>query len=271
VPLVLLSHLHADHVDGLPGVLEGRSVALVQSGPLDQPHDSAAAVERWTAAAGVPLELPTLGESRSVGDLRWTVLAPARRFAGTSSDPNNSSIVLRVEVGPTTVLLTGDVEPEAQRDLLRRGVDVRADVMKVPHHGSRHQEPAFLEAVGAAVVVATVGAENDYGHPSESVLDTLRAAGARSFRTDLDGDVALAHRDGRLVVVGRTVAVPRGSDDAPPRGLRTRRHAARPHCRDERRDQDHFTAQRSPPSSQGLGDRPADRSAACDGRRRRPA
>jgi competence protein ComEC len=81
-------------------VLDGRSVALVQTGPLDEPHDSAAAVRRWTAAAGVPLELPALGESRSIGGLRWTVLAPARRFAGTSSDPNNSSLVLSVEVGP---------------------------------------------------------------------------------------------------------------------------------------------------------------------------
>jgi competence protein ComEC len=215
VPLVVLSHLHADHVDGLPGVLDGRSVALVQTGPLDEPHDSAASVERWTTAAGVPLELPALDESRSIGDLRWTVLAPARRFAGTNSDPNNSSIVLRVEVGPTTVLLTGDVEPEAQRDLLRRGVDLRADVLKVPHHGSRHQDPAFLQAVGAAVVVATVGAENDYGHPSELVLGTLRAAGARSFRTDRDGDVALVHRDGRLVVVGRSGTGTAGAADDP--------------------------------------------------------
>jgi competence protein ComEC len=112
--------------------------------------------------------------------------------------------VLRVEAGATTLLLTGDVEPEAQRDLVRRGVNLRADVLKVPHHGSRHQDPAFLRAVGAAVVVTSVGAENDYGHPSAPVLDALQGAGARSFRTDLDGDVALAHRAGRLVVVGRS-------------------------------------------------------------------
>jgi competence protein ComEC len=204
VPLVLLTHLHADHVDGLPGVLDGRSVGLVQVGPLDEPDEGGEAVQRWAGAAGVPVELPALGETRSAGDLRWTVLAPARRFAGTSSDPNNSSLVLRVQVGPTTLLLTGDVEPEAQRDLVRRGVDLRADVLKVPHHGSRHQDPDFLRAVGAAVVVTSVGADNDYGHPSQEVLDALRSGGARSFRTDLDGDVALAHRDGWLVVVGRS-------------------------------------------------------------------
>jgi competence protein ComEC len=112
--------------------------------------------------------------------------------------------VLRVQAGPTTLLLTGDIEPEAQRDLVRRGVELRADVLKVPHHGSRHQDPEFLRAVGAAVVVTSVGADNDYGHPAQEVLDALQSGGARSFRTDRDGDVALAHRGGRLVVVGRS-------------------------------------------------------------------
>jgi competence protein ComEC len=81
--------------------------------------------------------------------------------------------------------------------------DLRASVLKVPHHGSRHQEAAFLDAVGARVVLTSVGAQNTYGHPSQEVLDRLLDAGARSYRTDLDGDIALAHRDGRLVVVGR--------------------------------------------------------------------
>ncbi len=110
---------------------------------------------------------------------------------------------MRVAVGPTTVLLTGDIEPEAQRDLLGRGADIRATVLKVPHHGSDHQEPAFLDAVGASVVLTSVGADNTYGHPSADILGRLLDTGARSFRTDLDGDIALAHRQGRLVAVGR--------------------------------------------------------------------
>jgi competence protein ComEC len=199
VPLVLLTHDHADHVDGLTGVVRGRQVGLVQVGPLTEPEPAVLLAER----AGVPLQRPALGERRRLGSLQWEVLAPGRAFRGTSSDPNNSSLVLRVVAGPTSVLLTGDVEPDAQRDLLRRGVDLRATVLKVPHHGSDHQEPAFLDAVGASVVLTSVGTDNSYGHPSARTLDRLTAGGARSFRTDRDGDIALAHRAGRLVVVAR--------------------------------------------------------------------
>jgi competence protein ComEC len=198
VPLVLLSHDHADHVDGLAGVLRGRAVGQVQVGPLDEPEQQARDLAATARAAGVRVERPALGERRTLGPLTWEVLAPGRAFSGTSSDPNNSSLVLRLTVGPTTVLLTGDVEPEAQRDLIARGVDVRADVLKVPHHGSDSQEPAFLAAVGAAVSLTSVGADNTYGHPSAR---TLTAAAPRAFRTDLHGDLALVHRGGRLAVV----------------------------------------------------------------------
>lgn len=203
VPLVVLTHPHADHVDGLPGVLSGRSVGAVQIGPGDDPPQQAAQVVAQADEAEVPLVRARLGEARQVGPVRWTVVAPSRAHQGTRSDPNNDSVVVRVQVSGVTLLLTGDMEPEAQAELLTGGADLRADVLKVPHHGSDHQSAEFLRAVGARVALTSVGAGNTYGHPSAGTLETLLAAGARSFRTDLDGDVAVTARDGALGVVGR--------------------------------------------------------------------
>ncbi|HWG94718.1 MAG TPA: ComEC/Rec2 family competence protein [Mycobacteriales bacterium] len=203
VPALVLSHLHADHAAGLSGVLRGRRVGVVVTGPVDEPEEQRDRLDEAAARAGVPVERPGLGEVRAAGRVRWQVLGPARAYRGTRSDPNNASLVLRAEVAGVRLLLTGDVEPEAQRDLLERGVDVRADVLKTPHHGSAHQSPEFLQAVGARLALTSVGADNTYGHPSELTLAVLSARGAASLRTDVHGDVAVVVRGGRLLAVPR--------------------------------------------------------------------
>ena len=202
VPMVVLSHPHADHVDGLPGVLRGRQVAGVEVGPRDDPPAQAAEVLQQAEAAGIPVSRGGLGEQREAGGVTWEVIGPRRTYRGSGSDPNNESLVLRVRTHGITMLLAGDVEPEAQADLVASGTDLRATVLKTPHHGSDHQHPPFLAAVGASVVVTGVGAGNTYGHPSADTLGQLTSQGARSYRTDLDGDIALVVRDGRLEVVG---------------------------------------------------------------------
>ena len=203
VPLVLLTHQHADHVDGLPGVLRGREVGTVEIGPQDDPPQQAAKVHGWAREAAVPVVRAALGEVREQGGVRWSVLAPGRAYSGTRSDPNNDSVVLRLEAGGIVVLLSGDIEPEAQSDLLASGQDLRADVLKVPHHGSGYQSEAFLAAVGARVALTSVGSGNSYGHPDGDTLDLLRRQGARSYRTDLDGDIALVNGSTGLRVVAR--------------------------------------------------------------------
>lgn len=210
VPLVVLSHLHADHVEGLPGVLQHRAVAAIEIGPLDAPAGEVTRVRRWATGAGVPMVRAIDGEQRTVARLRWQVLAPSHAFVGTDSDPNNSSLVLRVRFPGFTALLTGDMEVPAQRELLASGRDVTADVLKVPHHGSAKQDPALLDRVSDRLAVASLGADNDYGHPAASTMSRLAADGAYTFRTDRDGSVAFVWRGDSVAAVGRN-----GSGTAP--------------------------------------------------------
>jgi beta-lactamase superfamily II metal-dependent hydrolase len=116
---------------------------------------------------------------------------------GEGSGPNNTSIVMAVRIaypgGVLRILLTGDIETPVQQTLLaEHSADLRADVLKVPHHGSANQDPQFIAAVGPAATVISVGAGNPYGHPAPRTVRLMTAGGAREYRTDLDGDVAVS-------------------------------------------------------------------------------
>jgi len=199
VPVVVLTHFHADHVDGLPGVLEGREVGELQVSPLSAPEEGAAEVRSLAAAAGVPVRVPVYGETAQVGNVTWRVVAPRRVI---SESPNDGSVVLLVEVAGLRILLTGDVEPESQAPLLREPL-APVDVLKVPHHGSRHQDLRLLTGLGARVALVSAGAANDYGHPAPSTLAELARAGALVRSTVEYGDVAVVVRDGELRLAER--------------------------------------------------------------------
>ncbi|MCY7373911.1 MAG: MBL fold metallo-hydrolase, partial [Spirochaetaceae bacterium] len=202
VPLVILTHLHADHVEGLRGVLRRREVGEVQVGGYDEPADELRRVRRWAAAADAPVTRTTIGDRVRVGQVSWQVLAPARVIEA-GSVPNNASTVLLVRTSGVLMLLTGDMEPEAQRALLARGALGPVDVLKVAHHGSAYQAPELLSAVRPRVALVSVGADNDYGHPAAGTLADLKAAGAVVGRTDRDGTLVVAGSGETLRLVGR--------------------------------------------------------------------
>jgi competence protein ComEC len=204
VPLLVISHFHADHVGGVDGVFRGRSVGAVLTAPHPEPALGRRQVLAAAATGHAPVRVAIPGEVYVSGPLRLSVLGPLQPLTNTRSDPNNNSLVLRVSEHGRSLLLAGDAEEEEQQTLL--GEPLHADVLKVAHHGSAFQDPAFLDAVRPSVALVSVGAGNMYGHPNLGVLERLTRAGARVLRTDLAGDLAAVDGGGRLAVAVRGAA-----------------------------------------------------------------
>ena len=198
IALLVFTHYHLDHVGGLAGVLHDRTVERVVTGPPAGPASGVQLVAGLLATRHLTITTPAVGTRYTIGQVQLQVLGPAVAFHDTRSDPNNSSLVMRAVVRGVSILLTGDAEVEAQQAMHAAGIDVHADVLKVPHHGSAYSDPAFLAAVHARVAVISVGLHNDYGHPSPLLLTALARLGVPVRRTDLDGDVAVVGPSAQL-------------------------------------------------------------------------
>ncbi|WP_239095811.1 ComEC/Rec2 family competence protein [Micromonospora lutea] len=203
VSLLVVSHFHVDHVGGVAGIFRGRRVDTVLVPQWPEPETGRELVRRTAAAHDTSVVPAPAGWRYRAGALDLTVLGPGYPMRGTRSDPNNNSLVLLATVDRVRILLTGDAEVEQQRALRERLPPewLRADVLKVAHHGSAYQDPAFLDAVRPTVALVPVGVGNTYGHPNEAVLARLARGGARVLRTDIGGDVAVVRSPRGLGVV----------------------------------------------------------------------
>lgn len=197
---IVNSHPHEDHVGGLAGALNACTVDHVLCPVSSYPSSAFESFRKYTLAQGKSIEIPTAGEQFSLGSSFVKILGPLN--SGQSC--NNRSIVLRIDYGETSFLFTGDIEREAENDLFDTwGVagELKSTVLKVAHHGSETSTSySFLWAVEPSAAIISVGADNSYNHPSESVLSRLSDAETAIYRTDLMGDILITS-DGEQVTM----------------------------------------------------------------------
>lgn len=190
---VFCSHAHEDHVGGLPGVLAVYPTEAVYAPTNTYSSDCFDDFLYYTDQQGLSVTIPKPRDRMTFGDAQVQVLGPVKSYA----DTNNTSLVLMVTYGETRFLFTGDMETPAETDLLDAGTDVRADVLKVGHHGSDTSSGyRFLYRVAPTYAVISVGEGNSYGHPCEPILSRLKDADATIYRTDKLGTI-LACSDGK--------------------------------------------------------------------------
>lgn len=200
IDLALVTHPQLDHFNGLNFLL-GRYEfgAIIINGRTD------AAAPEWSAFLSeaekrrIPIVLLKAGDSIRYGENSLAILSPDEDWL-QSAELNDTSLAALLAVPEFTALLTGDIGVNVEEDLVARYPNLRADILKVPHHGSKYSSSAaLLQTVRPKLAVIEVG-KNRYGHPTEEALDRLNALGARVFRTDLNGTIRVRAKDRRLLV-----------------------------------------------------------------------
>jgi competence protein ComEC len=211
--VVALTHAHQDHIGGLTAILENFHVGSLWIG-REVSSAALARLESFARAKKIPIVHEIRGQKFSLepaeGEFLWPEIAPEKVGAGPK---NNDSLVLRLKYGKLSMMLPGDAEKQAEKQILAENNEdvLRADVLKVGHHGSKNSTTEeFLAAVHPRVAVISAGEENPYGHPSPELLERLQRAGLRILRTDRDGAIHVL-TDGERLEITCFVACPQAA------------------------------------------------------------
>jgi len=197
--LAVATHPHADHIGGMRQVIENFGVKNFLDSGRRYPSKEYERMLLATDEKGIKLIVAKKGMKFDLDSgVEFEVLNPQgndqwiMEVRRGGSVENANSVVLRLAYGNFSMLFTGDAETETEDLMMKSGVPLHAQVLKVGHHGSRYAMSArFLEAVAPEAAVISCGADNRYGHPARQTLDRLQKAGVKVYHTDLNGDIAI--------------------------------------------------------------------------------
>lgn len=197
------THPHEDHIGGLDDVLNNLDVEnVIMPGVINDTKTFESVLDA-IEAKNIPTEVPEKGNVYKIGDATATVLSCLK-----TDDLNNSSVVLKVQLGNTSVLLQGDAEAEAEQAILDSGAGLSCDIIKFGHHGSNTSTTqAYLDAADPSIAVISCGKDNSYGHPHQETLDKLSTAKLDVFRTDELGSIEIT-TDGTNYTISSSGADP---------------------------------------------------------------
>lgn len=198
IPLLLLTHFHADHVVGLPGALAGREVGEIRISPLADPPLTTKFVYKVLVEYKKSATVLAFPDYLKIGEVELFCIWPKAKPDESSNTPNNASVSVVIKSGQVSLLLPGDIEEPAQEAILKLVGDLHSNIVKVPHHGSRNQSTNFARRVNADIAIVSVGKNNEYGHPAPETVFLYESTGARVIRTDQHGSVVISSDGNRL-------------------------------------------------------------------------
>lgn len=202
IDLAIITHPHEDHFGGFIPLLDTLAIDSILISPAEGESEYYLDLLNRAEELQIKVREAVTGQIWQCGDqvVLEIIAPPEKLFSGTGSDLNNNSIVFILHYGQVRLLFTGDIEDAAVNDLLRRGLDLKADLLLVPHHGGYLAAmPDFLEAVDPSLAVIQVG-KNSFGHPHPAIVDIIEMAGVKLYRNDQQGAV-IFRTDGREMSV----------------------------------------------------------------------
>lgn len=196
IDILVGTHPHEDHIGGMDNVINSFDIGQIYMPKVEHTTKTYEDVLTTISNKGLKPIAPTPGSTFNLGETKFTILAPN---SSSYEDLNNYSIVLKMEYGNTSFLFAGDAEDVSEQEMLNKGYDLSADVLKIGHHGSSSSTTqAFLSKVNPKYAVIMVGADNNYGHPAQETMDKLKAANITVYRTDECGTI-IATTDGENI------------------------------------------------------------------------